>query len=396
MRFAKLFVTSITVFWSSVALAQHGTRAVKSASSTGAERAFVIRWRTESALGANDEQVRVSADRTNEPISLDQQMTLDASGNILRLVRIIPRAARSQAVIPDAQGNSPPAIQLTVESGGQVDSAWLLSDSPTRNRLNSLIAHWRYASAANQTERDALFDSFKAELTRPPTVIVTANSGGEPKTVLAQRGKQLAFSALDCVVRVKDFMPHFAIDKATNEPVNQSNERVNPAALVEIEYRGKKTERWVFSRFPDWGAPAEGTYPVRVVLDSTLEASGKLPSFLIVTTAPDKHELWVRGPREHEAIPLSLDQKVPIRGTSYTFNISRFVPSAELVEAYSPSESRNSVAVLEFEHENAAGVKTTYWVELKGRVRVDLPTGALLVNFQTPSASAGVHGASSH
>jgi len=145
---------------------------------------------------------------------------------------------------------------------------------------------------------------------------------------------------------VKEFFPEFELDKKTKKPDNKSDRRTNPAALVEIDDQGKTEQRWVFAKYPEFRHEGSDVTPFHLVLDCPTQAVNPLPSYVIVTVAGKRQEVWSRSDGQAHAKVLGPEDRVPIPGTKLTFQIARFIASGKLTEAYVPTEERNSVAAL--------------------------------------------------
>jgi hypothetical protein len=79
--------------------------------------------------------------------------------------------------------------------------------------------------------------------------------------------------------------------------------------------------------------------------------------------------------------PLSLDQRIEVAGSRYTFHLARFVPSGELVEEYLPAEGRGGVAALKIETADPSGTRVTTWLALNKQRVVTTGVGPMTVSF---------------
>ncbi|MFQ5414604.1 MAG: hypothetical protein ACE5E6_09125 [Phycisphaerae bacterium] len=310
----------------------------------------------------------------------------------IRVTRYLPQARRVQHVIPDDSAAAKPSLLLAVVGPSQRYDRWLVAGDAARNRMSSLIATWRYMAVTNGGERDALLRQFETEFTRAPTLGIARADGGGAETVAVKPGTEHVLKALGCTVRVRRFLPDFAIDDNTGEPISRSDARRNPAALVEIEYDGKTHERWVFSKFPTYTPGSDVPTPFRVTLRCPVQAARAVPDFMLLTRAGEHHELWTRAGGRCTTAPLTLGQSIPIPGCQYAFVVKAFVAAGRLTEDYVLAADGLSVPALRIETTRGDGVWTPVWLEL-GKARV-VPTdaGPLTVAFgplpRTPSSGA--------
>ena len=80
---------------------------------------------------------------------------------------------------------------------------------------------------------------------------------------------------LDCKIRVRKFYPDYAMDRTTLIPINQSDRRRNPAALVDIEHDGVTEARWVFAKFPGFQSRDSVKLPYQVTLDCPAQSASR-------------------------------------------------------------------------------------------------------------------------
>ena len=180
----------------------------------------------------------------------------------------------------------------------------------------------------------------------------------------------------------------FAVDTKTAKHINKSDKRINPAALVEIEYDGRREERLVFAKFPDYGSDKADALPVRVELDWALHVRNPVPTYIVTTINKKNNESWSRFQGDSKSDPLKIGQKMPIPASAYTFHLQRFVPSGRLVEGFKPSEAKGSVTALEIETIGASGERITTWLEMDVKRSVKTAQGTIVVEFGVPRAAA--------
>jgi len=325
------------------------------------------------------------------PSRLKQVIRLPAQSGTVRLVEYLSRARLNQRVVATEDPKARPAVRVSIDGPTQSYERWLQADDPQRNRLTSFIASWRYMAVENPAERDELLRQFETELTRDPVLVVRGADGRVSGKLVVKEGASRNFADLKCRIRVEKFYSHYALEDKKKTPINVSDKRVNPAALVEIEYGGRREQRWVFSRFPDFGADAGEALPFRVSLDCTPESKGTAPGFLLVTVNRKTHEVWSRYQGKHAVRTLSVGEKMKVFGSQYTFHIVAFEPVARLIEEYVPSDARGAVPALKIEFAETGRPLRTVWLQL-GREQV-MPTakGAMVVAFgpRQPKRSGG-------
>ena len=299
----------------------------------------------------------------------------------VRILQYLSRAALEQNVVEDTMQRGRPAIELEIAGPSQTFARWLVADRSNRNRLTSFIGTWRYMAVDTAAERDLLYDQFKTEFTRDPVLIVRPTNGGPAREIAARPGTKHAMKELGCTIHIKEFFPHFAIDDHTNMPLNRSQRRKNPAALVEVEHGDTKSQRWHFARFPDYGDEGDSALPVRITLDCPMQADGKTPDFVLVTTRRKDHVVWTRADGEVSERTLAEGDTVPIAGSQYAFAVRRFIPSGRLVEKYVPANHRDAVPVLQIETTDADGKPTALWMTVGNPRIVQTAKGPLTITF---------------
>ncbi|UCG32015.1 MAG: hypothetical protein JSU68_10160 [Phycisphaerales bacterium] len=330
------------------------------------------------------------------PAELDQPVKVPSLEQPLRVKRYLPRATLEQEMVADEGASAGPGVQISIDGPTQSHQLWLLAKDAQHNRLISLIGTWRYQSVANQDERDELLRQFKEEWTRAPMVRVSRLDGSGLLTLPADPGTTQAFEELKCSVRVLSFYPHFSMNKETAKPENRSEKRENPAALVEIEHQGRKEERWVFARFPDFKAREKESLPFKVTLDCPLEPTGKTPDFLLVLIGREDHEVWVRFEGAIREQPIAVGEKISVPGSQYTFHIAQFIPSGRLIENYRPAEGRGGVPALLVDTAGVASLRGPIWLQM-GEMRViGTEVGPLKLWFGPESGATRTHPTPSH
>jgi hypothetical protein len=332
----------------------------------------------------------VALPSVTEPSRLNQVIRLPAQNGTVRLVEYLSQARLNQRVEAAKDPKARPAVRVSIDGPTQSYQRWLLADDPRRNRLTSLIGSWRYMAVDAKAQRDDLLRQFETELTRDPVLVVRGAGGRVSGRLVAKEGASRHFTELKCRVRVEKFYSHYAQDDKKKRPVNVSDKRMNPAALVEIEYEGRRERRWVFSRFPEFGTEAGAAMPIRVSLDCPPESKGTAPDFLLVTVNRKTHEAWSRHEGKHAVRTFSEGEKMKVPGSQYTFHIVACEPAAQLIEEYVPTEGRSAVPALKIELAETGRPPQTIWLQL-GREHV-IPTkkGAMVVAFgpRPPKRSA--------
>ena len=323
---------------------------------------------------------------------LDQQVELPDALPPLRLTQYIPQAKREQTVVVAEGSDSRPAVELSIVGPTQSFRRWLMAGDMERNRLTSYIGTWRYMAVADRSQRDELFEQFRNEFRREPKLRVSRVDKSVVREVKAQPGEVQHFEDLGCTVRVATFYPHFAVDKKTNEPVNQSERRLNPAARVEIEAGDQSETRWVFAKFPDFSMQRSETVPYRITLDCPVELEDALPDHVLVIVAQREHEVWIRDQGEIESRRLLLDQRVRVGTSQYAFHLARFIPSGRLLEEYAPSTGRGGLPVLQLETSDVSGKLVSLWLGLNDQRVIPTRAGPMTVRFASRrDVPQGVH-----
>ena len=360
------------------------------------DQKFYLRCRLETETAPSLVEAPLELASPAMPAELNQTVSPPADLPPLRLLRYLPRAVLEQNVVPDDKNPAArPAVKLSIDGPTQSHQRWLVADDPKRNRLISFIGTWRYMAVDDKRQRDELFEQFRTELTRPPKLLITAPGAAEPVEMPAKPGTVRKLDKPKCTVRVREFFPHFGLNDKTKQPVNQSDRRLNPAALLEIEGRGGREERWVFAEFPDFKSDQESSLPLRITLDCPRDHDSAAPDFTLVTVGRTAHEFWTRPADEKgkaRTEPLALNKRVEIAGSPYTFHLAKFIPAGLLVEQYHATQGRGAVSALQIQTKDAADQEVTVWLEL-GKQRV-IPTAKgpmVLVFGPRPGGPVGGH-----
>jgi hypothetical protein len=355
------------------------------------DQQYYLHARLDRAVDPVRVDVAIKLPSPSAPAQLDQVVALPAPLKPVRLTQYLPQARLEQTVVPDDTSGAPPAIRLSVDGPTQSHQRWLVANDVERNRLISLIATWRYMSVADREQRDDLFKQFENEFTRTPMLAITRNDGSGSQTLPAKPGASRALDDLECTVRVKRFYPDFAVDGETKKPTNKSDRRFNPAALLEIEHKGAKEERWVFARFPQFSEHGSTNSPIRVTLDCPAESRSGIADFALVTIGGAGNEIWVKQKGTTTSKPLALDARMKVPETQYTFHIADFVPTGRLIEEYRPAEGRGGVPALQFKTVDRSEKEMTMWLTLDKQRIVPTVLGPLTVGFgPRPTGAHGV------
>jgi len=222
---------------------------------------------------------------------LNQVIELPSPTAPVRVLQFLPHASMKQNVVSAAEGGGSPAVEVSIEGPTQSYRRWLVADDPERNRLISYIGSWRYMSVADEAQRDELRRQYETEFTRDPTLFVARADGSGGHSLTVKVDAVQTFEDLNCKVRVRKFYTDYAMDRATQTPINQSDRRRNPAVLVDIEREGVTETRWVFAKFPGF-EPQEGErLPFRVTLDCPAQAASEVADFVLVTIGRKTHEV---------------------------------------------------------------------------------------------------------
>jgi len=323
----------------------------------------------------------------------DQLIELPAGAPPIHVLRFLPNATMEQSVVPAANGGGRPAVEVSIEGPTQSYRRWLVADDPERNRLTSYIGGWRFMSVADRAERDELLRQFETEFTRDPMLTVSRADGGGGHSLAIKVDTVQTLDDLACKIRVRKFYPDYAMDRTTLIPINQSDRRRNPAALVEIEHDGVTEARWVFAKFPGFQSRESDRLAYQVTLDCPAESVSDVPDFVLVTIGRQTNEVWQREAGATTSRPLIQDDAVAIPHSPYHFRVTSFAPNARMIEEYRSVEKGKGGPALEIEYANAAGSPTKLWLELGHNRNVNTPAGPMIVSFDSGDEQApqGIH-----
>jgi len=348
---------------------------------------YTLSWRLDGAEAPPPKEIQVALPSPTTAAQLNQVIELPAPLGSLQLTHYLPRAKVERDVVPDESAAARPAVRLSLNGPSQSYDLWLVADDPRHNRLVSLIGAWRYMAVADDQEREVLFRLYKNEMIRPPVLRIRSADGGQGSELEARVGASRRFEALGCTVHVREFYPHFSYNRKTGEPTNESDKRFNPAALIELQSAGKKEERWVFSRFPDYEMKEEVSLPFHVTLDCPTGRKRETPDFAIVVIDRRRHEVWIRHEGKTTSMELAADQHIEVPNSNYEFHITRFVSSGRLTEEYLASAEKGAVTALQISTLDASGKPATVWLELGKQRVIDCAKGRLFVRFDPAMAA---------
>jgi len=345
------------------------------------DQRLFVRCRMLSANPPSTVETMLAIDSPSDEGKPDQSLHLPAPAPPIRFLQYLPHALLEQNVTESAEDTSPSAIEIAVEGPTQSFRRWLIADDPERNRLTSYIATWRYMAVADQAARDELFQQFQTEFTREPKLIVSRPDGGGARELPLSMDAPQTLDDLKCKIRVRQFMPDYAMDDSKKLPVNQSDRRKNPAALVDIELDGKSESRWVFAKFPDFGQQHNETLPLRVVLDCSVQGEGNAPDFAVLTIARKTHEVWTRAGGTVATRPFETTDNVEIPASHYKFRIASFIPKGTMIETYRRDDQGKAQPALEVEYTNDKNLPTRVWLALGQFRRITTPVGPMIVSL---------------
>jgi hypothetical protein len=346
----------------------------------------------ETADGTLRRSVPLTLQTSQSPHDLHQTVEIHDSIPSLRLTRYLPRAILRQEIKAIDQEQGQPSLKISINGPTQSFQRWLVANDPAHNRLKSFIGTWRYQTVNNRAERDELLSRFKEERTRAPTVRITRADTGVTRTIPATVAEAVSLQDIGCSVRVRAFHPHFALDDKKGQPVNLSDQLVNPAALIELAHDGSKSERWVFGRFPDYKKEISIASPYRITLDCPIYEQRSTPDFMLTTAASGTIELWTRHEGKVAAQALPLNNEIKIEESQYAFQIIEFVPRGSLRERYEVTDSKDGAPALCVETIGTDGRPVVQWLKYGTPRVLSTALGPMTIAFGPPATrQAGGH-----
>lgn len=315
----------------------------------------------------------------------NQLIELPAGAPPIRVLQFLPNASMKQNVVPTANGDGRPAVEISIEGPTQSYRRWLVADDPERNRLTSYIGSWRFMSVADRAERDELLKQFETEFTRDPMLIIARADGSGGHSLVAKVDTVQNLEDLNCKVRVRKFYPDYAMDRTTLIPTNQSDRRRNPAVMLDIEHDGVTEARWIFAKFPGFQSQEGERLPYQVTLDCPAQTESDISDFVLVTVDRQTNEVWQRDGGTTTNRPLAVDDAIAIPHSPYHFQVTSFIPKARMTEEYQSIEKGKGGPALEIEYSDAAGSPTKLWLELGQNRNIDTPSGSIMVSFTAQS-----------
>jgi len=321
--------------------------------------------------------------------SVKLKVDLPAPYAPLTVIHYLAQAQLQQEVSNAESGAGQPAIELSIEGPTQSFRRWLVAGDPERDRLSSYIGTWRFMAVGSQSDADALRKEFDTEFTRPPVIVVSAPgaTAHPPSRFAVQEGATFSVDALQCKVTVQKYFSDYAMDREKLRAVNQSARRHNPAVIIEIEKNGVKENRTVFAKFPGFSIAGTESLPIDVQLDCPVEPSGDVPDFALLHVADAGVRLMTRVDNGSTVRSLDENEFVSISGSPYRFRITRFVPSAKLVETY--RRDVQGKPAIEIEFAGKGGSTSSEWLEFGHTRTLETSAGPVVVSFEardeTPS-----------
>lgn len=351
---------------------------------------LACRWDESPGVAAGTAEFELAL----QPSSLQQrrEFRVPQRETVLRVVRYLPQAVLEQRVVADESASARPGVEISIDGPTQSVRRWLMADDPERNRLISFIGTWRLMSAHDAAERDELLRQFETELLRDPRLVVTRSDIGKTREIELNVGSAQPLPELETTVRVLRFFPDYALEASTEQPVNRSEQRRNPAVLVELASKGKTEERWVFAKFPDFAPKEGGRLPLNMTLDCPIQGSEKTPDFAVIALRAGGLEAWTRFEGRVRVAALRVREPVDVPNSQYRFQALSFVPKGRIVEEYEPAVGGRGVPALLVEAVERSDTPVRVWLAL-GETRV-VPGAAssLSLSFQTGAKPAtGAH-----
>ena len=345
------------------------------------DQRLIVRCRMLNATPPSTVETILAVDSPSEVGKPQQMLHLPAPAPPIRFVHYLPHAVLEQKVVASADDRGLPAAELAIEGPSQSFRRWLIAGDEERNRLTSYIGTWRYMTVADAKERDELLSHFETEFTREPKVVVSRPDGGGARELPLSIDETQTIDDLKCKVRVRQFMPHYAVDRARKTPMNQSNRRANPAALVEIEVEGRTESRWVFAKFPEFDQRRDEALPVQIALNCPAQGEGESPDFALVTIGEKNHEVWIRTGGATTVRRVETNDSVDIPGSPYHFRITDYLSSGTMIENYRSDDHGKAPPSLEVEYTNEKNAPTRLWLALGHHRRIATPVGAMMVSL---------------
>ncbi|MEK7711335.1 MAG: hypothetical protein AAB341_05505 [Planctomycetota bacterium] len=351
------------------------------------DQRMYVRCRMLNATPPSTVETMLAIDSPSAEATPNQMLHLPAPAPPIRFVQYLPHAVLEQNVAASADDGSPSAAEIVIEGPTQSFRRWLVAGDQERNRLTSYIGTWRYMTVADKAERDELFRQFETEFTRDPKLVVSRPDGEGARELQLAVDRTQTVDELKCRIRVRQFMPDYAMDRSTKSPVNKSDRRGNPAALVDIELDGKTESRWIFAKFPEFSQQHGDAPPIRVVLDCPVQGEGDTPDFALVTIARKTHEIWARAGGSTSARTLEMTDETNVPGSQYRFRIANYVPKGTMIETYRRDDQGKASPALQVEYANEKNSPTRLWLAMGHYRKIMTPVGAMVVSLEVQGES---------
>ncbi len=355
------------------------------------DQKLMVEYKLMNSENLATKHVEIKLSNQGLPAVISQDIELPWLAGALELTNYLPLAKIDQTVVhTDGVGN--PAIYLSIDGPSQSYQRWLIAGDMERNRLVSFIGTWRFMAVGNPSARDLLWEQFRTEYSKAPSLHISSPDGLQRETVSVNKGSKKQLPALGVTIKVEAFYPHFAMDKDATEPKNESEKRINPAVLVRITAGDRQEKRWVFSKFPDYISEATDRLPIKIRLDCPVQAKSQAPDYVIVMSGNNRHELWSRYMKKVEHQALKKDETVVIAGSNYRFHFSHALANGKLVEQYVSSDKSGAVPAICFSPKLLIDLSSPLWIALNERRVVNTKAGPMAITFMTSSAQPQMGG----
>ncbi len=280
------------------------------------------------------------------------------------------------------------ALRIEVEKDGSRDDAWFFfPGSDTETLLDGGIS---VSAVAVSTLEEALEDPAGSR----PSITLRDPETGEVSAIPLEPERRQRWPGTGYSAEILRYLPDFRVME-DGQRISASDEPVNPAVEIVIYKNGEKVEtKWLFARFPDFGAVHGGgepgadpafafVYPADSARSDKL--NGGLSARLVLTDDRGVHAV-MKNKGRLESIELAPGGEWASAGDEgLSLRLVDFVPSAEVTDRRVRDDTADGLPALRMALEWNGGASTdTVWLP-PGRPRELEGLGlALFYSFEFP------------
>lgn len=171
-------------------------------------------------------------------------------------------------------------------------------------------------------------------------VSVRSEQSGFAFELPAFKDRRFSIPVLDCNLSILRFVPHFNFDTRKKKVTSLSENPVNPAVKVKLDYHGQTLETWLWSKFPSFSHRKE-KLPLSMHFTHFNFKSG---NYYILTAFNARPRLiYAKKDRTREK-PLAVGKTHNLDENNHSFIIENIYHNAAIKYVWSNSSKKNGTA----------------------------------------------------